>query len=51
MIEKLTRYAERHMTQQSRAPADRAIAAIRDRLRVRREQLPEISRWLEMRRG
>jgi aminopeptidase N len=51
MIEKLTRYAEQHMTAQSRAPADRAIASIRDRLRVRQEQRPEISRWLEARRS
>ena len=50
MIDKLGRYAERHMTPQSRAPADRAIASIRDRLRVRTEQLPHISRWLEARR-
>ena len=51
MIEKLGRYAEQHLTPQSRAPADRAIASIRDRVRVRQEQLPEISRWLEARRG
>ena len=40
-----------HMTPQSRAPADRAIASIRDRVRVREQRLPEISRWLEARRG
>jgi len=51
MIEKLGRYAERHMTAQSRAPADRAIASVRDRIRVRQQQLPQISRWLEARRG
>jgi aminopeptidase N len=51
MIDKLTNYAERHMTPQSRAPADRAIAAIRDRLRVREQRLPDISRWLAARRG
>jgi hypothetical protein len=51
MIEKLTRYAEQHMTPESRAPADRAIASIRDRLRVRLERLPDITRWLEARRG
>lgn len=51
MIDKLRDYAEHHMTAQSRAPADRAIAAIQDRLRVRRERLPDISRWLEARRS
>ena len=51
MIDKLGRYAEQHMTPQSRAPADRAIASIRDRIRVRQQRLPEISRWLEARRG
>jgi aminopeptidase N len=51
MIEKLTDYAQRHMTPQSRAPADRAIASIRDRLRVREQRLPDITRWLEARPG
>ncbi len=51
MIAKLGDYAERHQTPQSRAPVDRAIAAIRDRVRVREQRLPEISRWLEARRG
>ena len=51
MIEKLTAYAERHMTAQSRAPADRAISGIRDRIRVRTERLPDITRWLDARRS
>jgi aminopeptidase N len=51
MVDKLRRYAEQHMTPQSRAPADRAIASIQDRLRVRRDRLPDITRWLEARRG
>jgi aminopeptidase N len=51
MIDKLTRYAEQYMTPQSRAPADRAIAAIRDRIRVRTERLPDITRWLAARRS
>jgi hypothetical protein len=49
MIDKLTRYAEAHMTPQSRAPVDRAIAGIRDRLRVRAQQRPLITAWLEER--
>jgi aminopeptidase N len=51
MVEKLRQYAERYMTPQSRAPADRAIASIQDRLRVRRDRLPDINRWFEARRG
>jgi aminopeptidase N len=51
MIAKLEQYAERHMTPQSRAPADRAIASIRDRIRVREQRLPDITRWLESRAG
>ncbi len=51
MIEKLNAYAARYLTPESRRPADRAIAAIQDRVRVRRERLPEITRWLEARRG
>ena len=47
MIAKLEDYARRHMTPQSRGPVDRAIAAIRDRVRVRQTQLPAITRWLE----
>jgi len=51
MVGKLQQYAERHMTPQSRAPADRAIASIQDRLRVKRDQLPDITRWFDARRG
>jgi aminopeptidase N len=51
MIAKLEQYAERHMTAQSRAPADRAIASIRDRVRVREQRLPDITRWLDSRSG
>jgi aminopeptidase N len=47
MIAKLEDYATRYMTAQSRRPADASIAAIRDRVRVRQERLPDISRWLE----
>jgi hypothetical protein len=39
------------MTPQSRGSANRAIASIQDRVRVRRERLPEISRWLDAQRG
>jgi aminopeptidase N len=51
MVDKLDLYAREHLTPQSRAPVDRSIASIRDRLRVREQQLPLISRWLEARRG
>jgi aminopeptidase N len=51
MIDKLGRYADQHMTPQSRGSVDRAIASIRDRIRVRTEQRPLIGAWLEARRG
>lgn len=51
MIEKLRQFAEHYMTPQSRGAADRAIASIQDRVRVRRDRLPDITRWLEARRG
>lgn len=51
MIDKLNAYATRYLTPQSRRSADRAISAIQDRVRVRRERLPEITRWLEAQRG
>ncbi len=50
MVGKLNDYAERHMSAQSRGAVDRAIAGIRDRIRVRTERLPQITRWLEARR-
>ncbi|HMG48608.1 MAG TPA: M1 family metallopeptidase [Allosphingosinicella sp.] len=51
MVGKLRDYAARYMTPQSRGAADRAIAAIEDRVRVRRERLPDITRWLEAKAG
>jgi aminopeptidase N len=47
MVDKLNDYATRYMNAGSRGAVDRAIASIRDRLRVRRERLPQITRWLE----
>ena len=49
MIAKLEDYAKRHLTAQSRSRVDVAIAAIRDRVRVRTTRLPDITRWLEAR--
>lgn len=49
MIAKLQDYAQRYMTAESRRPADVAIAAIQDRVRVRQTRLPDITRWLEAR--
>ena len=51
MVAKLQDYATRHMTPASRRPADRAIATIEDRIRVREGRLPDITRWLEAHRG
>jgi aminopeptidase N len=47
MIARIEDYATRYLTPQSRRPADQAIAAIRDRVRVRQTRLPDIGRWLE----
>ena len=47
MIAKIEDFARRHMTPESRRPADQAIGAIRDRVRVRETRLPDITRWLE----
>jgi aminopeptidase N len=51
MIDKLNDYAAHYLTPQSRASVDRAISSIRDRIRVRRERLPQITRWLAAWRG
>jgi aminopeptidase N len=48
MVAKLQDFAERHMTKESRRPADIAIASIEDRVRVRETRLPDITRWLEL---
>ena len=47
MIDKIEDYARRHLSPESRRPADSAIGAVRDRVRVRSERLPDITRWLE----
>ncbi|HEY0130070.1 MAG TPA: ERAP1-like C-terminal domain-containing protein, partial [Allosphingosinicella sp.] len=47
MVAKLEDFATRYMTPQSRGRVDVAIAAIRDRVRVRTTRLPDITRWLE----
>jgi aminopeptidase N len=47
MVARLQEYATRNMTAESRRPADIAIAAIQDRLRVRETRVPDITRWLE----
>jgi aminopeptidase N len=47
MIARIEDYAGKYMTPESRRPADQAIGAIRDRVRVRTTRLPDITRWLE----
>jgi aminopeptidase N len=47
MVARLQDYATRYMTAESRRPADVAIAAIQDRVRVRQTRVPDITRWLE----
>jgi aminopeptidase N len=49
-IAKLQDYATRYMTPASRRPADQAIGAIQERVRVRETRLPDITRWLEAKR-
>ncbi|HEX8573919.1 MAG TPA: M1 family metallopeptidase [Allosphingosinicella sp.] len=51
MVAKLEDYAKRHLTAQSRGRVDVAIAAIRDRVRVRTTRMKDISRWLERKAG
>lgn len=48
-IARLEDYATRFMTPQSRKAADVAMAAVRDRVRVRETRLPEITKWFENR--
>jgi aminopeptidase N len=49
MIEKVRAYAEAHIAPEARRDAETAIAAIKDRIKVRRERLPEIDAWLAQR--
>jgi aminopeptidase N len=49
-IAKLQDYATRYMTPESRRPADQAIVAIQERVRVRQTRLPDITRWFEAKR-
>jgi aminopeptidase N len=51
MIAKVEAYAAKHMTADSRRPADQAIGSIRDRIRVRETRLPDITRWLRAKAG
>jgi aminopeptidase N len=51
MVGKLEDYAKRHLNPQSRGRVDAAIAAIRDRVRVRTTRLPDITKWLEAKSG
>jgi aminopeptidase N len=48
-VGKLRAYAERFMTPRSRGPADKAVAAVEDRLRVRTLRLPDVTAWLRAR--
>lgn len=47
MVTKLEDYAQRFMTPESRKSADAAIAAIKDRIRVRDTRLKEVARWFQ----
>jgi aminopeptidase N len=47
MVSKLEDYAQHFMTPQSRKSADVAIAAIKDRIRVRETRLKEVAAWFK----
>jgi aminopeptidase N len=49
MIPKLEAYAKEHLPPSSRSSVDRVIAGIRDEVRVRENQLPQVTRWLDQR--
>jgi aminopeptidase N len=51
MIGKLNDYAGANLAPTSRRDVDSAIASIRDRIKVRRERLPEIDAWLASHNG
>jgi aminopeptidase N len=46
MIDKIHRYAQRHIAADARRPAEESITAIRERLRIRSTRLPMISQWM-----
>ncbi len=46
MADKVRAYAEAHIAKDARRDADTAIVGITDRIKVRRERLPEIDAWL-----
>ena len=46
MIGKVRAYAEAHIAPEARRDAETAIAGIEDRIKVRRERMPEIDAWL-----
>jgi len=46
MMDKVRAYAEAHIVPEARRDAETAIAAIKDRIAVRRARLPEIDAWL-----
>jgi len=46
MIGKIQAFADQYLDKGSRRTADTAIASIRNRIKVREEQLPAIDAWL-----
>ncbi len=46
MIDKIRRYASEHLPASARRDAETAEASIEDRIRVRRDRLPEIDAWV-----
>ncbi len=50
-VAELGAYAARQLTPETRGPVDIAIAAVEDRVKVRQDRLPDITRWLAARTG
>jgi hypothetical protein len=51
MVAKLKAFADRHIAPTSRRDVETAIANIENRIKQRRERLPEIEAWLDRRGG
>ncbi len=50
-VAELGAYAARQLTPNTRGPVDIAIASVQDRVKVRQDRLPDITRWLQERSG
>jgi aminopeptidase N len=51
MVDKIQAYADRYLAATSRRDADKAIADIRTRVKLRAQRVPKIKAWLAGRKG